>query len=86
MLVIIKTSKSIPMSLHLVKLIMTIKLNKPKNVLHLNQEVEDNYLESIKKRKREQEFCLIFLKLKLVIKIQYGKILNLVDLKRWELI
>ena len=68
------------MNLHLVKLVMTIKLNNKKDVLHLNQEVED-YLESIKKRKREQEFYLIFLKLKLVIKIQYGKILNLVDLK-----
>ena len=81
MLVIINSSKSIPMSLPLVKLIMTIKLNNKKDVLHLNQEVEDSYLESIKKRKRDQEFYLIFLKQKLVIKIQYGKILNLVDLK-----
>ena len=69
------------MNLHLVKLVMTIKLNNKKDVLHLNQEVEDSYLESIKKRKRDQEFYLIFLKQKLVIKIQYGKILNLVDLK-----
>ena len=72
------------MNLHLNKLIMTIQLNNKKDDLHLNQEVEDSYLESIKKRKREQEFCLIFLKLKLVIKIQHGKILNLVDLKIWE--
>ena len=69
------------MNLHLVKLVMTIKLNNKKDVLHLNQEVEDSYLEKIKKRKRDQEFYLIFLKQKLVIKIQYGKILNLVDLK-----
>ena len=72
------------MNLHLDKLIMTIQSNNKKDVLHLNQEVEDSYLELIKKRKREQEFCLISHKLKLVIKIQHGKILNLVDLRRWE--